>query len=64
MDTVAVRLKEARRNKGCSVDDVAKACGITVSAVQMYECGQRIPRDSIKIALANFFGIPVQDLFF
>ena len=64
MEDVATRLKEARCRKGCSVEEVAKACGISVSAVQMYECGARVPRDNIKIALAQFFGKTVQDLFF
>lgn len=64
LKTVAERMKEARMEKGCSAEEVAKACGITVSAVQMYECGARVPRDNIKIALAQFFGKTVQDLFF
>lgn len=64
MKTVAERIKEARAKKGCSVEELAKACGITVSAVQMYECGKRIPRDSVKIAMAEFFDMSVQDLFF
>ena len=62
--TVAERIKNARIEKGCTVDEVAKGCGITVSAVQMYECGQRVPRDSIKIEMAKFFETTVQDLFF
>ncbi len=64
MKTVAERIKEARLEKGCSVEEVAKACGVSESAIQMYECGQRIPRDTIKIAMAEFFGKPIQDLFF
>lgn len=64
MKTVAERIKEARTAKGCSVEELAKACGVTTSAIQMYECGQRIPRDSIKITMANFFGMTVQELFF
>lgn len=64
MKSVAERIKEARLEKGYSVEEVAKGCGISVSAVQMYECGQRVPRDEIKIAMANFFGTTVQDLFF
>lgn len=64
MKTVAERIKEARAVKGCSVEELAKACGVTVSAVQMYECNQRVPRDSIKVAMANYFGMTVQDLFF
>lgn len=64
MKSVAERIKEARLEKGCSVEEVAKGCGISVSAVQMYECGQRVPRDEIKVAMAQFFDTTVQDLFF
>lgn len=64
MKSVAERIKEARAEKGCSVEELAKACGITTSAVQMYECGLRIPRDSVKIVMAEFFGKTVQELFF
>ena len=44
--------------------DVAKACGISVSAIQMYETGERIPSDDVKISLAKFFGDTVGSLFF
>ena len=43
---------------------VAKAAGISVSAVSMYENGERIPRDAIKIKLAKFYGMSVQEIFF
>lgn len=43
---------------------VAKACGVTVSAIQMYENGARVPKDEIKAALANHFGKRVEDIFF
>ena len=64
MKPVAERIRDARKAKGYSVEELAKACGITDSAVQMYECGQRIPRDSIKIVMADRLGMTVQDLFF
>lgn len=64
MEDIAQRLKDARDKKGCSVEEVAKACDITPSAVQNYECGIRVPRDSVKIALAKFYGVSVQKLFF
>lgn len=64
MKSVAERIKEARLKRELSVDEVAKGCGISVSAVQMYECGQRVPRDEIKVSMANFFGLTVQELFF
>jgi len=45
-------------------EEVADAVGISVSALQMYENGQRMPRDDIKIRIASYFGISVQFLFF
>jgi len=45
-------------------EDIAKAVGVTTSAVGMYERGERIPRDEIKKALASFFGVTVDYLFY
>ena len=59
---VGRRLRKLRG--GENRDDVAAAVGISASALGMYECGQRMPRDEIKISLANYFGTTVQDLFF
>ena len=36
-------------------EQVANAVGISVSALSMYECGERIPRDPIKIELAKYY---------
>jgi DNA-binding XRE family transcriptional regulator len=44
--------------------EVASAIGISVSALAMYEKGERVPRDPIKIALANFYGQSIGDIFF
>jgi len=44
-------------------DTVAKACGISTSALAMYENGQRIPRDEIKMKLAKFYGKPINIFF-
>lgn len=59
---MAARLKAARgkRNR----EEVAAAVGISPSAIGMYEIGARIPRDDVKIRLANYYGVPVQDLFY
>lgn len=62
--TVAERIRDARKNKGWSALELAKACEITESAVQMYECGKRVPRDEIKIKMAEVLETSVQDLFF
>lgn len=62
MDKVAERLTQLRGDK--SREEVAKAIGISVSAISMYENGERIPRDSIKIKLAAYFNKSVQEIFF
>lgn len=55
-------LKELRGKM--SREQVAEACNISVSALQMYENGARRPRDEIKIRLANFYGVNVEYIFF
>ena len=59
---VARKLIELRGQR--SREEVAEAVGISVSALQMYENAQRMPKDEIKVRLANFYGVSVQYLFF
>lgn len=56
------RLKELRGKR--PREEVAKAVGISVSALAMYENEERSPRDGIKIELAKYFNSTVQDIFF
>jgi putative transcriptional regulator len=59
---IAEKLVQLRGEK--SREEVALSVGISVSALQMYENGQRVPRDEIKIKLANYYNVTVQALFF
>lgn len=59
---IAERLRELRGTK--SREEVANACGISISAVSMYENGMRIPRDEVKVKLARLYGTNVEKLFF
>lgn len=43
---------------------VANDIGISVSALAMYENGERIPRDNIKIRLAEYYSKPIATIFF
>lgn len=54
-----VKLRGARTQ-----EEVAKAVKISASALSMYEKGERIPRDEIKIRLANYYGKSVEAIFF
>lgn len=60
--TIGQKLAAARGDR--SREQVAKAVGISTSAVSMYESGARVPRDEIKVRLAGYFGVSVQSLFF
>ena len=59
---IAEKLVELRGEK--TQVEVAENVGISLSALAMYETGNRIPRDEIKIRLANYYGTTVESLFF
>lgn len=61
-EIIGERLLKLRGNK--SREEVSTAVSISVSALQMYENGHRIPRDEIKVRLANYYNTTVQDIFF
>lgn len=56
------RLIELR--KDTTREKMANDLGISMSALAMYEQGNRIPRDEIKIKIALYFGKTVQEIFF
>ncbi len=59
---IGLKLRDLRGNR--SILEVAKALGISNSALSMYENGERIPRDTIKIRIANYYGMKVGVIFF
>lgn len=50
-------LKELRKKRGISQEDVAKALGITLRTYQNYEYGQREPNIEMIVKLSDFFGV-------
>lgn len=60
--TIGQRLIKLRGNK--TQEEVATALGISLSAIGMYERGERMPRDEVKIAIAKYFDTTVQAIFF
>jgi DNA-binding XRE family transcriptional regulator len=60
--TVPERLIAARGDR--TQQEVADAIGVSVSAIGMYETGMRVPRDNIKVRLAEYFRMSVQELFY
>ena len=58
----AERLKTLRGER--SRRKVAKDLNLSVSAIQMYENAERVPKDAVKIALANYYHSTVQEIFY
>ena len=63
-EKIGNRLRRIRTERGETTETVAKGIGTSTSAIIMYENGQRIPRDEIKIKLAEYYGMPVEEIFF
>ena len=54
-----VALRGARRR-----EEVAKAVGVSFSALCMYETGRRVARDEVKLRRADYYGVPGESIFF
>lgn len=61
---IGEKLLALRTKAGLTQQELSDAIDVTVSAIGMYERNERIPRDEIKIRLARFFKVTVDDLFF
>lgn len=59
---IAERLRELRGDK--SQREVAEAVGTTAMAISLYESGERVPKDEIKIRLAKYYDTTVDALFY
>jgi len=59
---IGEKLVELRGNR--TQEEVANAIGVSVSALSMYERGERIPRDNIKIRISSYYKKPIQKIFF
>lgn len=64
MDSKAIgnRLRSLRGDR--TQEKVAEDLGMSRSALNMYELGERIPRDCRKIQLAQYYGVTIEQLFF
>lgn len=58
------RLFLIRREQKKSVSEVSKDLGITETSLRKYEACYRNPNDQLKVKLAEYYGVTVQELFF
>lgn len=64
MDTKAIGQRLIRLRGSRTQDEVSKGIGTSVSAIGMYERGERIPRDEVKLAIAKYYDTTVQAIFY
>lgn len=62
MSTFSNRLRDLRREKKMTQDELAKVLGISKSAVSMYENGNREPDFETLEAIADFFNVDMNYL--
>lgn len=64
MDAMKIgeRLRKLRGDR--TLEEVSSQTGIGRSALNMYELGNRIPRDEAKMTLARYYGVSIEQLFF
>lgn len=62
MDQFSTRLRQLREKRGMSRAVLAECCGLSKCAVARYERGERVPDMRAVMALADFFGVSLDDL--
>lgn len=58
------KIRELRLNNKESQEEVCKKLGVSQVAWSKYEAGEIIPRDEMKIKIAEHYGSSVQSLFY
>ncbi len=60
---LGANIRMLRRRDGCTQDKLAEALGVTAQAVSRWETGGSYPDLSLLPAIANFFGVSLDELF-
>lgn len=58
---MAKRLKQFRGSR--TLEEIACAAGISVSSLEQYEQGIRVPNDALKLRLAQLLEVELEDIF-
>lgn len=64
MDAMKIAEKLVKLRGDKTQKEIAEAIGVAQSTYAMYEIGQRIPSDEVKIRIAKYFKKTVQFIFF
>lgn len=61
---IARKLRSLREKSGKTQKELADIMDISISAISMYENGERIPSDKVKKQYALLFDASIEDIFF
>lgn len=64
MKTIGATLRSLRNAKGVSLTTAAKDLEISATALSCYEHGTRIPRDKVKIRIADYYERSIAAIFY
>ena len=62
MSRIGSKLRELRKKRGISQEDLAKVLGVTKSTISKYELGQREPDINAILKISEQFGASVEYL--
>jgi putative transcriptional regulator len=63
MDKVANRLKEIRKNKSLTQEELAAALDVTRQTIISIEQSEYIPTTTLALKIAHYFKTPVEKIF-
>ena len=61
---ISRKLRKLREKSGKTQKELANIMDISISAISMYENGERIPSDKVKKQYALLFDVSIEDIFF
>lgn len=64
IDAVKIGKKLRALRGDRTMEEIAKTLEIARSTYNMYELGLRIPEDEVKLRIARYFNLKVDDIFF
>lgn len=64
MDSKAIGERLRRLRGSRSQKEVADALGVTAMAISLYENGERIPSDNMKIRIAEYYNRSIAFIFY
>lgn len=63
-ENMAKNLKALRKESGETQIEMANILDVSYSSYAKYESGDKMPRDEVKVRIADHFGKSVQEIFF